>query len=128
MKRLNPIGIALIALSACSGSQQPTQSACVVAPVSGFIGAGSAQAHITVAQNGSPCMISASSRGVAMGQGEITTPPAHGSATVQLAAGATQIFYTPEPSFFGADRFEVALGPNFAMTVNVQVVPIAASR
>ena len=128
MKRRNLIGMALIALSACS-SRQPTQDACVVAPVSGFVGAGRAEEHITVAQNGSPCMIFASiARGYAMGDGKITTSPAHGTATVQLTSEATQITYTPERSYVGSDRFEVAFGPNFAVSVLVNVVPIATKR
>jgi hypothetical protein len=128
MRHSNIIGMALIALSACSSSQQPTQDACVVAPVSGFVGAGKAEEHITVAQNGSPCMISASIDDRTMGAGTIATPPAHGIATVRRAAEATQITYTPQGSYLGADSFEVALGPNFSISVQVQVVPIAAKR
>jgi hypothetical protein len=120
----NLIGMALLALSACSSQQQPTKDTCMVAPVSGFVGAGSGQARITVAQDGSPCVISASIRSGPMGPGEVTTPPAHGTATVQLAATVTQVSYTPDRSYVGADRFEVAFGPNFTMTVLVQVVPI----
>ena len=83
MNRRNLTGMALIALSACS-SPQPTQDACVVATVSGFVGAGRAEEHITVAQNGSPCMIFASIAEHAMGEGTIATPPgswhSHGTA------------------------------------------------
>ena len=128
MRHSIPVGMALIALSACGAQQQPTQTACVEAPVSGFIGAGKAEAHITVAQNGSPCMISASIDDRSMGAGTIATPPAHGTATVRRAAEATQITYTPQGSYVGADSFEVALGPNFTISVQVQVVPIAAKR
>jgi hypothetical protein len=127
MNRRNLTGMALIALSACS-SPQPTQDACVVATVSGFVGAGRAEEHITVAQNGSPCMIFASIAEHAMGEGTIATPPAHGTATVQLTAEATQITYTPERSYVGSDRFEVALGPNYTISVLVNVVPIATKR
>ena len=128
MKHSIPIGIALLALTACGAQQQPTQDACVVAPVSGFVGAGKAEEHITVAQNGSPCVISASINDRTMGDGTIATPPAHGTATVRRAAEATQITYTPQSSYLGADSFEVALGPNFTITVQVQVVPIATKR
>ena len=128
MKHGIPIGIALLALSACRTQQQPTQDACVVAPVSGFVGAGRAEEHITVAQNGSPCMISASIDDRTMGVGTIATPPAHGTATVRRTAEATQITYTPQGSYLGPDSFAVALGPNFTITVQVQVVPIAAKR
>ncbi len=127
MKRRDLIASALVVLSACS-NPQPTRDACVVAHVSGFVGAGGGQEHITVAQNGNPCVIDASIRRGAMGQGEITAPPAHGTATVQVTAEATQVSYTPERSYVGADQFEVAFGPNFTMTVLVQVVPIATSR
>ena len=88
MKPCNLIGIALLALSACSTQQQPTQTACVVAPVSGFVGAGRAEEHITVAQNGSPCVIYASIDDRTMGAGTIATPPAHGTATVQARGGS----------------------------------------
>jgi hypothetical protein len=126
MKPLILISMALLALSACSTQQQPTQTACVVAPVSGFVGADRAQERITVAQNGSPCMISASIDDRTMGAGTVATPPAHGTATVRRAAEATQITYTPQGSYLGTDSFEVALGPNFTISVQVQVVPIAA--
>src|SRR5262245_31330850 len=107
MKRRNLIGMTLIALSACS-NRQPTQDACVVATVSDFVGAGKAEEHITVAQNGSPCMIFASIAEHSMGEGTIATPPAHGTATVQITAEATRITYTPERSYVGPDGFEVA--------------------
>ena len=55
-------------------------------------------------------------------------PPAQGTATSRRTAEATQVFYTPEHSYVGTDRFEVAFGPDFTMTVLVQVVPIAASH
>ena len=118
----------LIALSACSSNQQPTQDACVVAHTTGFVGAGSGEARITVAQNGSPCVISAMIRTGPMGQGEIVTPPAHGTATVQLTETASQVAYTPERSYVGPDRFQVAFGPNFTMTVLIEVVPVATNR
>jgi hypothetical protein len=127
VQRRDLIGMALIVLSACS-APPPTRDACVVAHVSGFLGAGTAEEHITVAQNGSPCVIDASIRGGSMGQGEIAMPPTHGTAAVLVTAEATQVSYTPAPSYVGADRFDVAFGPNFTMTVLVQVVPIAASR
>jgi hypothetical protein len=127
MNNVGLIGSALTALcaSACV-SQVPTQSACVVAQESGFIGAGGGQTQITVARNGSPCEIAVSIRRGPMGQGEIATPPAHGTATVRTAAEATVISFTPAPDYVGEDRFKVTFGPNFAVTVLVQVVPIAA--
>jgi hypothetical protein len=125
MKRRNLVGMALVALSACS-NRQLTQDACVVAPVSGFVATGRAEDHLTVAQNGSPCVIDASIRGGAMGNGTIATPPTHGTATVQVTAEATQISYTPEHSYVGPDAFVVSLGSEFTISVSVQVVPIAA--
>jgi plastocyanin domain-containing protein len=124
MNCIGLIGLALITLSACA-SRQPTQSACVVAQESGFVGAGGAQTQITVARNGSPCVIDASIRSASMGQGQITAPPSHGTATVQTTAEATSILFTPARDYVGEDRFAVALGPNFRLTVLVQVVPIA---
>ena len=124
--RLGPaisIGTALVALSACA-NQTPTRTACVVAQQSGFIGAGGGEAHITVAQNGSPCVMATSVRGSSIGEGQITLPPAHGTATVRVAAEATLISYTPAPDYVGADNFKVNFGPNFDVTVLVQVVPI----
>ena len=118
---------ALTVLSACS-APPPTRDACVVAHMSAFVGATSVQERMTVAQNGSPCGIDASVRQGSMGRATIAAPPAHGTAEVRITAEATQVVYTPEPSYVGADRFDVAFGPNFTMTVLVQVVPIAANR
>jgi hypothetical protein len=126
MQRIGLIGAALGTLCACTG-QVPTRTACVVAPVSGFVGAGGGQTRITVAQNGDPCVIAASIRGGAMGQGTIETPPAHGDATVQVTADATRISYTPARDYVGDDAFKVALGPNFIISVSVSVVPVAAA-
>jgi hypothetical protein len=117
------IGAALVALSACA-NQTPTRTACVVAQQSGFIGAGGGEAHITVAQNGSPCVMATSVRGGAMGEGQVTSPPAHGTASVRVAAEATLISYTPAPDYVGADSFKVSFGPNFDVMVQVQVVPV----
>jgi hypothetical protein len=105
----------------------PTKAACVVEHVSGFVGAGGGETHITVAQNGDPCVIAADIRGGSMGQGTVETPPAHGNATVQVAAEATQITYTPARDYVGDDAFKVALGPNFTIAVSVSVVPVAAA-
>lgn len=123
MKLIRLTSLALIALSGCT-SQQPTQGACVVSQESGFVGAEHGQEQITVGQNGSPCVIAASIRRGSMGQSAIATPPAHGSA-VNTTEEATLISYTPARGYVGADRFEVAFGPNFTMTVLVQVVPVA---
>jgi hypothetical protein len=118
------IGLPLIALSACA-NPAPSQRACVVADASGFVGAGGGQAHMTVARNGDPCVVAASIRRGPMGQGEIAVAPAHGTATVRTTEAATLISFTPSRDYTGEDKFEVAFGPDFRMTVLVQVVPIA---
>ena len=42
----------------------------------------------------------------------------HPTGTVE----ATLISFTPTPGYVGEDRFEVAFGPNFKVTVHVEVV------
>ena len=110
------IAVALAALSACA-YETPTRTACVVARESGFIGAGGGEERITVAQNGSPCVMATSVRGGSMGRGQITLPPAHGTASVRVAAEATLISYTPAPDYVGADSFTVNFGPDFDVKV-----------
>jgi hypothetical protein len=125
VKRIALIGVALTALSGCV-SQQPTQSACVVARESGFVGAEKGQERITVAQNGNPCTIAARIRHGSMGEGEVVAQPAHGIAAVRTTEEATEIVYTPARDYVGADSFDVAFGPSFTMTVLVQVAPPAS--
>jgi hypothetical protein len=124
MKRFGVFSMVAISLFACA-SQQPTQNACVVAHGSGFVGAEVGQEHITVAQSSNPCVIAATIGRGAMGQGAIATPPTHGTATVRTITEATLISYTPAHGYVGADGFEVAFGPNFSVTVSVQIVPVA---
>ena len=114
--------VASVALSACAPPQVLTQDACLVADVSGFIGAGGTQGRMTVARNGAPCVIRLSIRDNSMGDGTVTTPPAHGTATVRVTAEATLISYTPAREYVGPDRFDVAFGPNFNVAVAVDVV------
>jgi hypothetical protein len=59
--------------------------------------------------------------------GEIETFPAHGTASVHSTADLTQISYTPAPNFIGNDSFVAAFGPDFNVTVLVQVVPVATN-
>jgi hypothetical protein len=92
----------------------------VVAHESGFVGAGGGQERITVAENGSPCVIAAAIKQSSMGQGEITTPPSHGTATPPTTAEATFISYIPAREYLGEDRFAVAFGPNFNVTVCIR--------
>ncbi len=119
------IATAVASLLACSG-QNLTRTACVVAHESGFVGAGGGTERITVAQNGSPCVIATSIRGGSMGPGTITVQPAHGTASVRVDAEATLITYTPAPDYVGADRFAVNFGPNFDLQVLAQIVPLTA--
>jgi len=116
----------LIALSACA-EQKLTQSECVVAHESGFMGTPGVQERITVAQNGGPCIIGMTIGRVPMGvEGQIKLPPAHGTASIRATADATFISYTPARDFAGDDRFEVMFGPNFSATVLVRVVPLTS--
>jgi hypothetical protein len=62
----------------------------------------------------------------AMGEGEVVAQPAHGIAAVRTTEEATEIVYTSARDYVGADSFDVAFGPNFTMTVLVQVVPPAS--
>ena len=113
----------LIALSACA-KQKLTQQECIVAHESGFIDTTGNQQRITVAQNGRPCVIEMTMRGQIGPGGEIGTPPKHGTASIRDLATATLISYSPAQDYLGSDRFEVVFGPQFNMTVLVQVVPI----
>lgn len=99
----------------------------MVAHVSGFIGAGSAQEHLTVAKNGAPCEMYLSIRNGSIGGGTVTMPPTHGAATVRVAAEATVVSYTPARDYTGPDRFEVAFGPEFNLAVAVDIVPLSAA-
>ena len=85
----------------------------VVAHESGFVGAGGGQERITVAENGSPCVIAAAIKRSSMGQGEIVTPPTHGTATVRNTAEASLISYTPARKYVGEDGSAVAFAQNF---------------
>ena len=117
------ISTALIALSAYV-NQKLTQRSCVVAHEPGFVGAGGAEVRITVAENGSHCVIAVAIKRSSMGQGEITTPPSHGTATPRTTAETTLISYKPAREYVGEDRFAVAFAPNFNVTVFVQIVPV----
>jgi Bacterial Ig domain len=125
--KLTGIIVLLIALSACT-QQKLTHSECVVAHESGFVDTTGNRQHITVAENGSPCVIVVTSgRGrIGLG-GQIGTPPAHGTASVNDETEATLISYTPARDYVGEDSFEVIFGPDFNETVLVQVVPITTS-
>ena len=129
MKWIGAVALS-ITLSACV-QQKLTQSQCVVAHGSGFIGTAGNQEHITVAENGSPCAIDMTGERRGWGQfglgGEIETLPTHGTASVHSTADLTQISYTPAPNFIGSDSFVAAFGPDFNVTVLVQVVPVGTN-
>lgn len=126
MKQPAMIGATVIALSACA-SQQLTQDKCVIQHTSGFVGTTGNQQRITVAQNGNACVI-----GITIGRGQmgvggaLTTPPAHGTASVQPTSSVTLISYTPAPDYVGDDRFEVTFSPQTNLTVLAEVVPLPA--
>jgi hypothetical protein len=122
MRSVTLIAVALATLAACA-SKVPTRDACVVDHVTGFVGAGQGDARIVVAQNGSPCVIAATIRNGSMGEGQVETPPAHGTASVRDTTQATFVSYTPARDYVGDDAFTVAFGPNFTMSVSVSVVP-----
>src|SRR5215472_11907650 len=120
------ICLALVALAACT-PQKLTATACIVAHESGFAGTTGNQEHITVAQNGHPCVIDMTSgrQGPGFG-GEIVKQPAHGTAAIRATAYATLISYVPDRDYVGPDSFEVAFGPDFNVTVLVTVVALAS--
>jgi hypothetical protein len=113
----------LIILSACA-KQELTKSECVVAHESGFVDTTGNQQRITVAKNGSPCVIEMTLRGQIGPGGQIGTPPVHGTASIRDLATATLISYTPARDYVGDDRFEVVFSRDFSTTVLVQVVPL----
>ena len=127
-----PSCVALLLSVLCTCAQQElTQSQCVVAHGSGFVGTTGNEEHITVAQNGSPCAIGVAGNARRLGGqyglgGHIETPPMHGTASIRDTTYATEILYTPAPNFVGDDRFLIAFGPDFNATVFVHVVPVAS--
>ena len=132
------IAAAVLSMLGGCASPKPTQTTCVVAHESSFLGAGSAQERcgievdvphcaqerITVARNGPRCVIAESIGHTTMGEAGVSVPPAHGTAAIKVLEEATLIAYTPAPDYVGADRFEVSFGPNFHVNVVVQVVDI----
>jgi len=118
------IAAAVLSMLGGCASAKPTQTTCVVAHESSFLGAGSAQERITVARNGPRCVIAESIGHTTMGEAGVSVPPAHGTAAIKVLEEATLIAYTPAPDYVGADRFEVSFGPNFHVNVLVQVVDI----
>jgi hypothetical protein len=125
-RHLLAVGTALLVLLACTAQQQPTPSTCVVAHDSGFVGAGGGQEHITVSQNGQPCVMAMDVGRGAIAGGAIAMPATHGVASVRLSNDTSVISYIPAHDYVGSDRFVVDFGPNFRETVDVQVVPSAA--
>jgi hypothetical protein len=126
MKLVGVVG-PLIALAACT-QQKLTQSQCVVGYASGFVGTTGNEEHITVAENGSPCVIDVARQNRGSGSsglgGQIKIPPAHGTASIRDTGYVTQIVYAPAPNFVGSDKFMVVFGPDFNATVFVDVVPV----
>src|SRR5215468_2607768 len=130
MKPLSMVAL-LITLSACA-SQKLTQTQCVVERISGFETTGNRE-HLTVAKNGSPCVLHLTTSQLGL-RGRLVTWPAHGIGYLQDtglqpdgSGYVTQIVYTPEHDFVGSDQFEVTFGADFNLTVLVQVVPLPNS-
>lgn len=124
------LGAALFLILLYSGCShpEPTQNSCVVHPASSFAGSGRSNGDITVAQNGAPCgmafvMNSRSDTGF-VSDPQVITKPAHGSASVRMSNGAALMVYTPDRDYVGADRFVVSFGPNYALSIDVAVVPL----
>ena len=116
--------LALVVLAGCT-TQKLTATTCIVAHESGFAGTTGNQEHITVAQNGSPCVIDMTSgrQGPGFG-GEIAKQPQHGTAAIRATAYATLISYVPNRDYIGPDSFELAFGPDFNVTVLVTVAEL----
>ena len=130
---MKPLGMValLITLSACA-PQKLTQTQCVLEHISGFETTGNRE-HLTVAKNGSPCVMHLTTSQADL-RGQLATQPAHGTAHLQDttlrpdgAGYVTPIVYTPEHDFVGSTQFEVTFGADFNLTVLVQVVPLQNS-
>ena len=55
---------------------------------------------------------------------QLAAEPAHGSAAVWMLKGAALIFYMPSLDYIGPDRFVVAFSRDYALTVDISVVPL----
>jgi len=116
--------LALVVLAACTPPKL-SSTACIVGHDSGFAGTTGNREHITVAQNGSPCIMDMTSgrQGPGFG-GEIVKQPLHGTAAIRATAYATMISYVPNRDYVGPDSFELAFGPDFNVTVLVTVAAL----
>jgi hypothetical protein len=105
-----------------------TETTCIVAHESGFAGTTGNREHITVAQNGKPCVIdmTAGRQGPGFG-GEIAKQPQHGTAAIRATAYATLISYVPDHDYVGPDSFELSFGPDFNATIVVTVAALPSS-
>src|SRR5512135_797569 len=117
MKPSGLMCLALLVLAGCT-TQKLTETVCIVAHESGFAGTTGIREHITVAQNGKPCVIdmTAGRQGSGLG-GEIAKQPQHGRAAIRTTAYATLISYVPDRDYIGPDSFELGFGPDFNVTV-----------
>lgn len=118
----------LIVLSWGCSQQQLTTDTCIVHSASTFAGAGGGNGSITVARNGRPCGMAFVQNNL-HGTGFVADPqlllrPSHGSAAVRMSNGMALITYTPDRDFVGPDLYKIAFGPNFTLTVDVNVVPL----
>jgi hypothetical protein len=124
MKSSGLICLPLIVLAGCT-QQKLTETACIVAHESGFAGTTGNREHITVPQNGKPCVIdmTAGRQGPGFG-GEIAKQPQHGTAAIRATAYATLISYVPDRDYVGPDSFELSFGPDFNATIVVTVAAL----
>ena len=128
MRHVGLVTLTLAALAGCAEQQKLTQNTCVVEHGSGFADTSGNVERMTMARNASPCVMYLSmgrDRGAL--NGEIVTLPQHGTATVQPTPYGSQMTYTPAHDYVGRDMFRTAFGPNFDVTVQVSVVPLAGA-
>ena len=124
MKLLGMVTVtAFLVLSGCA-SPKPTRSTCVVAHEFTFMSTGSMEQQITVARNGSPCVVAMGLGHSGIGGAVVAVPPDHGKAAIRALEESTLISYTPASDYVGPDKFDVAFGPNFTVKVFVQVVDV----
>jgi hypothetical protein len=126
MRRDIVAGLALMAMGGCAAQPKLSPTTCVVAHGSGFANTSGNVERATVARNGSRCVMYLSMGREGGGlKGEIVTQPMHGTATVESTPYGARMTYTPARDYVGSDLFKTAFGPDFDVTVQVDVVPLA---
>ena len=83
-----------------------------------------ADAPVSVGNDGGWCGIVVSNGGRPFGAGLLVTQPSHGKVLIHTVGDDTRIDYTPDPRFSGGDAFTVRLIPGDAtIRANVTVGP-----